>query len=308
MKNGKKMILPAVLVVLLAFLMNPGWNPLLDAEARQAVAAQLTDTFGILAGTGTITAASVTSAAAVIVFMWLVCIVVCGLLNLLAKRGKHRRSMAGLFTSLTKFICVIIGGVWALGLLGVNLTGIFASLGIASLIIGFGAQSLIEDAITGIFIIFEGQYNVGDIIVLDEFRGVVRNIGIRTTTIEDDGGNMKIVNNSDIRNLQNRSNNKSIAVCDVGISYDSRVEDVEKIILDAIPGIYERNKNVFLAPPRYSGVQELGASSVVYRVIADCDEPMFFAARRCLNKEMKILCDDKGLEIPFDQLVVHQAK
>jgi len=306
--NKKKLILPAVLAAVLVFLMNPGWNPLLDEATVLAVQTQLKDTFSIFSATGTVTPASLTSAISVVIFMWLVGIALCALLGVMANKGKHRRSMAGLFTSLTKFICVIIGGVWALSLLGVNLAGIFASLGIASLIIGFGAQSLIEDAITGIFIIFEGQYNVGDIIVLDDFRGVVKSIGIRTTVIEDDGGNMKIVNNSDIRNVQNRSNNRSVAVADVGISYDSRVEAVEKVILEAIPGIYERGKNLFLTPPRYLGVQELGASSVVYRVVVDCTEENFFAARRRLNKELKNMCDDNGLEIPFDQLVVHQAK
>lgn len=306
--NKKKLILPAVLAAVLVFLMNPGWNPLLTEENRLAVQAQLENTFAIFTGAGTVTPASLTSAAAVVIFMWLVGIILCALLDFMARKGKHRRSMAGLFTSLTKFICVIVGGVWALSLLGVNLAGIFASLGIASLIIGFGAQSLIEDTITGIFIIFEGQYNVGDIIVLDDFRGVVRSIGVRTTVIEDDGGNMKIVNNSDIRNVQNRSNNRSIAVVDMGISYDSRVDEVEKIILAAIPDIYERGKGLFLTPPRYLGVQDLGASSVVYRVVADCTEENVFAARRRLNKELKNMCDDNGLEIPFDQVVVHQAK
>ncbi|MEG0167466.1 MAG: mechanosensitive ion channel, partial [Ruthenibacterium sp.] len=68
-------------------------------------------------------------------------------------------------------------------LLGVNVTGIFASLGLLGLVVGFGAQSLIGDIITGIFIIFEGQYNIGDIIILDGFRGTVKEIGIRTTRL-----------------------------------------------------------------------------------------------------------------------------
>ena len=309
MKNTKRLILIVVLAALMLLLVNPGWNPLLDETTKTAISAQVQDTFGgLLGGTGMLTPARIICAVAAAALVWLVCILLCWALELLALKGKHRRSMAGLFISFVKFISAIVGLVWALSILGVNLAGIFASLGIASLIIGFGAQSLIEDAITGIFIIFEGQYNVGDIIVLDEFRGTVRNIGIRTTTIEDDGGNMKIVNNSDIRNLQNRSNNTSLAVSDVGISYDARIEDVEKIILEAIPEIYERNKHLFVAAPRYMGVQELGESSVVLRLVVDCEEEKFFAARRALNRELKILFDDKGVEIPFNQLVIHQGK
>lgn len=309
MKNTKRLILIVVLAALLFLLVNPSWNPLLADGTKQALATQVQDTFGgLLGGTGMLTPANLICAVAIVILMWLVCTVICGLLELLASKGTQRRSMAGLFTSLTKFICVIVGGVWALSVLGVNLTGIFASLGIASLIIGFGAQSLIEDAITGIFIIFENQYNVGDIIVLNEFRGVVKNIGIRTTSIMDDGGNLQIVNNSDIRNMQNRSKNHSVAVCDVSISYDANIEEVEKIIYEALPQFYEAHRDIYLTPPRYAGVQDLGESSVVLRFLVDVPEDKFFPARRIMNRDLKILFDEKGIEIPFNQLVIHQAK
>ena len=298
-----------VLAVALMLLVNPGWIPFFDGATKQSITASLQSAFGgLMGGTGMLTLANIIAALAVVALMWLACIVVCSILEAMAKKGKQRKSMAGLFTSLTKFICVIAGGVWALGILGVNLAGVFASLGIASLIIGFGAQSLIEDAISGVFIIFEGQYNIGDIIVLDEFRGTVKNIGIRTTCIEDDGGNLKIVNNSDIRNLQNRSWNRSIAVCDIGITYEARVEDVEKVILANLPAMYEKNKDVFLAAPVYKGVESLADSAVVLRVVVDATEANFFAARRRLNREMKILFDDNGIEIPFNQIVMHQAE
>ena len=307
--KGKNIIKMIVLAVVLILLVNPGWIPFFDGATKQSITASLQSAFGgLMGGTGMLTLANIIAALAVVALVWLVCIVVCSILETMAKKGKQRKSMAGLFTSLTKFICVIAGGVWALGILGVNLAGVFASLGIASLIIGFGAQSLIEDAISGVFIIFEGQYNIGDIIVLDEFRGTVKNIGIRTTCIEDDGGNLKIVNNSDIRNLQNRSLNRSIAVCDIGITYEARVEDVEKVILANLPAMYEKNKDVFLAAPVYKGVESLADSAVVLRVVVDATEANFFAARRRLNREMKILFDDNGIEIPFNQIVMHQAE
>ena len=216
--------------------------------------------------------------------------------------------MIGLFVSLIKFLGFVVGGVWALAILGVNLTGIFASLGIASLIIGFGAQSLIEDAVTGIFIIFEGQYHVGDIIVLDGFRGTVRRIGIRTTCIEDAGGNQKIVNNSDIRNVQNRSRNSSIAVCDLCISYDADIRKVEKVIAATLPKIHTKYSELFLNAPRYVGVESLGESSVVMRIVADVTEENFFLGYRTLNRELKLMCDENNIEIPFNQIVVHQAQ
>ena len=309
MRAKKRITLALVLLVLLVLLVFPGWNPFLDEGGKLAVTTQIQQAFGgLFGGMGILTPARLISAAAVLVFMALVSLLICWPLELLSKKGKHRKSMAGLFISLTRFICTIVAVVWALGILGVNLAGVFASLGVASLIIGFGAQSLIEDAVTGIFIIFEGQYNVGDIIVLDDFRGTVKNIGIRTTSIVDAGGNLKIVNNSDIRNLQQRSRQASVAVCDVGISYSSDLVKVEKILAESLPEIFERHRDIFLAVPHYMGVEELAASAVVIRVVVDVTEEDYFAARRALNREMKLLLDRKGIEIPFSQVVVHQAK
>ena len=308
MKNFKKIGLPLVLILALILLVNPGWNPLLGESSRAAVSAQLTQTFGGLFSGDAASIAQGISAAAVVGFVWLVCIVICAVLELMAKKGRHTRSMAGLFSSLTKIICAIVGLVWALSVLGVDLVGIFASLGIVSLIIGFGAQSLIEDAITGVFIIFEGQYHVGDIVVLDEFRGTVQNIGIRTTRIMDDGGNVKIVNNSDIRNIQNRSRADSVAVSDLSIAYECDIRQVEAIIAAELPGMFERNPDVFLECPQYKGVQAMGDSAVVLRFIVKATEPNFYAAFRALNRELKLMCDKHGIEIPFNQLVVSQKQ
>ncbi len=309
MKNAKKIILLLVAIALLAILLIPSINPLLDASGKKAATAKLQETFGgLFGGSGSLTLPNVFSALAVVLLMWLVSKVICWLLKALNKNTGRRSSVLSLFASLAKFFCFIAGAVWALGILGVNLTGIFASLGIVSLIIGFGAQSLIEDAVTGIFIIFEGQYQVGDIIVLDDFRGTVKHIGLRTTRIEDTGGNLKIVNNSDIRNLQNRSRNNSVAVCDLSISYSASIEEVEKIMQKTFPEMYERNKDIFLSAPRYMGVEALGESSIVVRIVVDVAEENFFIGYRTLNREVKLMCDRNGIEIPFNQIVVHQAK
>jgi len=309
MKGSNKIVLFVVLAVVLLLLVNPQWFPFLGSVIQGDIATQLQENFGnLFVDTGMLTPGKLISAAAAAIFVWLINIVICWFWELFSHRSKHTRSMAGLFTSLTNFICVIVGAVWVLGILGVNLAGIFASLGIASLIVGFGAQSLIEDAITGIFIIFEGQYHVGDIIVLDDFRGTVKHIGIRTTTIEDTGGNLKIVNNSDIRNVQNRSRNSSVAVCDLCISYDADIREVEKVIFATLPRLYKKHSKLFVTPPRYMGVESLGESSVVLRIVADVAEKDFFLGYRTLNREMKIMCDENGIEIPFNQLVVHQAE
>ena len=304
----KNIIKTVIIVILLAVLLIPSINPFLNEDGKAAVSAQIKDVFGGLAGgVGIVTPARVICAVAVILLVWLVCRIILWAMELYAKKSRKRQSSIGLFEGLVKFIGVIVAIVWALAILGVNLAGIFASLGIVSLIVGFGAQSLIEDAVTGIFIIFEGQYQVGDIIVLDGFRGTVKRIGIRTTCIEDTGGNQKIVNNSDIRNMQNRSRNSSIAVCDLCISYDADIPAVEKVLAETLPEIYENHKDIYLKTPRYAGVESLGESSVVLRIVADVTEENFYVGYRTLNREIKLMCDKNNIEIPFNQLVVHQA-
>ena len=104
-----------------------------------------------------------------------------------------------------------------------------------------------------------------------------------------------------------RSTANSYAICDIGTSYDADIRDIEKVILPALPEIYERNKDVFISEPTYSGVQQLADSAVVVRVMALTSEENYFIATRRLNREMKILFDENGIEIPFNQMVIHNA-
>ena len=175
MKKNTSIIKVIVFAVLLVVLLQPGLNPFISAETRAATAAELQANFGLIAGgpAGLFSWARVTTIAAIVIFMWLATTIFCFIMEKLASGKKRSRTVAGMMSSVIKTLAVIATLVWVLKVLGVNLAGIFASLGIASLIIGFGAQSLIEDTITGIFIIFEGQYNIGDIIIVDDFRGTV---------------------------------------------------------------------------------------------------------------------------------------
>ena len=135
----KRIIQTTVILALLAFLLIPGINPFLNEAAKSAVSAQIQETFGgLLGGTGMLTPARLICAVAVILVTWLVCSLAIWFLTWLVTKNRNSSSVAGLFVSLIKFLGFIVGGVWALGILGVNLAGIFASLGIASLIVGFG--------------------------------------------------------------------------------------------------------------------------------------------------------------------------
>ena len=309
--KGKSVIIKVIiLAAVLVFLLNPSLNPFLGAESKATVSAQLQETFGVLAGgtAGVFSAPKIITLLALIAAVWLIFTVVNYALTKISSFRKRESSVITLVISLVKYAAVLVAVIWGLSILGVNVGAIFASIGVLSLIVGFGAQSLIEDTITGIFIIFERNFEVGDYIVLDDFRGRVRKIGIRTICIEDDGGNLKIVNNSDIRNFQNRSEKLSLAVCDVGVSYDADLRQVEKELLDSLEEIYARNTDVFEEVPVYKGVEGLDASAVTLRFTVQAKEENVFAARRRLNRELKLVMDEKNIEIPFAQLVVHQGK
>jgi len=226
-------------------------------------------------------------------------------------KTNHGRTMATLASSATRYILALVGILWGLAILGVDVSALLAGAGVVALIIGFGAESLIADVITGIFMLFEHQYEVGDIIVVGDFRGTVTQIGIRTTSITDAGGNVKIINNSDVRNLINRSAQASRAVCDLGVTYDGNtVRQAEAVLDTALKKVYEDHKDLFKAVPEYLGVQELNLSenAAILRIVADVEESDIFKAQRVLNHDLLLALEDAGVSNPPLEVLVENAK
>lgn len=228
-------------------------------------------------------------------------------LRLLAVPLHKGKAVVDILCSLIKYAAVIVLLFFALKTLGVDTKAILTGIGILGLIVGLGAQPLIADIIAGLFIVFEKVFEIGDIIVVDGFRGTVKEIGIRTTQIVDLGGNVKIVNNADLKTVINMTNQLSLAICDIGIEYGESLERVESIlkqnlpaIRDAIPAIKEG--------PFYQGVSELADSAVVIRFVANCDEGAKYQVERDMNRQFKLLFDKNNINIPFPQVVVNQPK
>ena len=182
-----------------------------------------------------------------------------------------------------------------------------AGAGIVALIIGLGSQSLVADILAGIFIVFEGDYQVGDIVILDGWRGEIQAIGVRTTKLIDAGYNVKIVNNSEIKTIINQTRELSLAKCYVSTRYEDRIENIEAIIADNIGKIKEKIPAI-IEGPFYKGVAELGANSVDLLFVAKCKEEDIYQVQRDLNREIKIMFDDNDIGIPFPQIVVHKGE
>lgn len=222
------------------------------------------------------------------------------------KPQRHRaKTLVALTSNMLKYAAAIIILCGVLTIVNVDITAILASLGILALIIGFGAESLIADVVTGLFILLDNQYNVGDIIEVGGFRGIVSDVGIRTTSIMDTGGNVKIINNSEMKNILNRSDNSSKAVADFSIPYETDLAALEKKIPALLEEIHRNHTNLFQTVPEYLGVQELGASAVVLRFVAEVGESDIYSGARMLNRDLLLGFRKLGVECPYQQIDVH---
>lgn len=224
-------------------------------------------------------------------------------------KPKNNRSntILQLFHNAVSYISVFAGLILALVALNIDVVGIATTVGILGIIVGFGAESLIADIFTGVCMIFENQFNVGDIIEVNGFRGTVTQIGIRTTSIKDAGDNIKIFNNSEVKNVLNCSSDSSVAVCDFPVSYNANLEEVEKVLKECLEEIMELHQDVF-EKIEYKGVDRLAESAINLRVIGITKESDIFTARRILNREVYLAFTKNNIEIPFQQIVLHNEK
>lgn len=227
------------------------------------------------------------------------------ILGLFEPKDRKGKTALSIVSSLLRYAAAVVILCWGLSLLGVEINTIITSVGILALIIGFGAESLVADVVTGFFLLIDSQYNVDDIVEVGGFRGTVKEIGIRTTSIMDPGGNIKIINNSEMRNILNRSDRPSRAVSDIGIPYGTDLETLEKKLPGLMEEIYASRRDVMKAPPVYLGVQELAESSVVLRFIAEVDEKNVYSGARMLNRDLLLGFRRLGVECPFPQVDVH---
>lgn len=296
-----------VAIVVILVVTNPSLIPFLPATVSGFLTEAMIGLFG-----------NVTQISKVITINWvsLFQLAIMVIVMLLVKEGANwllehynpttgrAKTVKNLIVSTLKYVLAIVGIFWGLSILGVDVSTLFASVGVLALIIGFGAESLIADVVTGLFMIFENQYNVGDIIELDGYRGTVVNIAIRTTSIEDTGGNIKIFNNSDVRNIINLSNESSFAVCDIPVPYEADLDQAEKVIQKLCDALTMEYPEVFHREPEYLGVQQLAPNYVVLRISAKVQEEDRFDAARLMNKKMKTGLEAAGMGVPHANLVV----
>jgi moderate conductance mechanosensitive channel len=220
-------------------------------------------------------------------------------------RTSERReaTLEKLIDSILSYVVYFISFLMILSVLTIDVKALLAGAGIVGLAVGFGAQNLVKDILSGFFIIFEDQFSVGDHIRVGQFEGNVEAIGLRITKIKSWTGELHILPNGSITQVTNYSLNNSVAVVDIGIAYKEDIERAEKVIselLEKMPEQYEEIVKV----PELLGVQNMGPSEVVLRIIAETLPMQHTYIARMIRKDVKLHLDQNGIKSPLPGLVM----
>lgn len=218
---------------------------------------------------------------------------------------RRQQTMSKLLENVIAYVVYFMAIIAVLSAFTIDITGLIAGAGVLGLAIGFGAQNLVRDIITGFFIIFEDQFSVGDYVRIGQAEGTVEEIGLRTTKVKGFTGELFIFPNGNVTDVVNFSIHNSIAVVDINISYESDMAKVEQLIQEFLEDIQDKYEQI-IKPPELLGVQNLTTTEVVMRIIAETLPMQHFAVSRGLRRDLKEYLDKQGVEIPYPRMVMVQ--
>ena len=193
-----------------------------------------------------------------------------------------------------------------LGEFGFDLAPLIAGAGIVGLAIGFGAQGLVADVVSGLFMLVEDQYGVGDWVDVGEAAGVVEHVGLRTTRIRSLDGLLWTIRNGEISRTANANQGWGRAVLDVGVGYDTDLRAAQEVVLAAARSTAQDpdHADKFLEDPEIWGIQDLGDDAVTIRLVAKTQPGLQWGVARVLRLRIKESLDERGMEMPFPQRTV----
>ncbi len=218
---------------------------------------------------------------------------------------RKRKTLSSILHSVTRYVIYFFMIYQILAVFINNMGSILAVAGIGSVAIGLGAQGLVRDVLAGVFILFEDQYGIGDVITIKSQSGVVENIGLRTTRIRSADGNVHIIPNGSIDFVTNMSKDFNRAVVDLLVTHQADIPTVIDIINDEINIIYPQIKGLF-SKPSVLGVQNQMESSITIRISADCEVGTNWQAERELRKRLITRLKKEGFALPYPHIVMSQ--
>jgi moderate conductance mechanosensitive channel len=225
-----------------------------------------------------------------------------------SRRVQRAKSLASLMHSIASSLIYGIVAVMILAQIGVNIAPILASAGVVGLAIGFGAQSLVKDFLSGIALVVEDQYGVGDVVNLGDVSGTVEAVGLRVTRLRDVDGTVWYVRNGEILRVGNQSQNWARTVLDVSVGYAENLARVREVLRDVAHRLWEDEDfhSIIIEEPEVWGVQSLTPDAVVVRVTLKTAPMEQWKVAREMRERVKARFDQEGITMRLPQRVVWQ--
>jgi small-conductance mechanosensitive channel len=221
---------------------------------------------------------------------------------LLSERRKQRaETMASVLRSITTGVIMTIALLMILDVVGLPIAPLIASAGIVGVALGFGAQSLVKDFLSGIFLILEDQYGVGDLVDTGMGTvGTIEAVGLRVTRLRDGSGVVWYVRNGEILQVGNHSQGWSTAIVDMAVAYTENIPRVQQIIGETAAAMAEEDgwKEKILEPPTVAGVESVTGTAVTIRVVVKCSPNEHLGVQRELRERIKAAFDRESVRVP----------
>jgi|UniRef100_A0A7V3PV27 small conductance mechanosensitive channel len=221
------------------------------------------------------------------------------------KEERYVRTIVPLVHSLARYFILIIAVILILRAVGVDYKAILAGAGVAGLAIGFGAQTLIKDFISGFFILFEGLLAVGDYISTGQIEGTVEKIGLRVTQLRAFDGTLWTIPNGELTRFGNKNRDYMRVLVSFDIAYEQNADNVLAVVAQASEKWYQENQSLCLEKPEVQGLLSFGDSGLGVRVVCKVRAGEQWEAERKLRLQLKQAFDAAGVEIPFPRRVVY---
>jgi small conductance mechanosensitive channel len=220
---------------------------------------------------------------------------------------KKINTLTGVLKNIIKYIFYFIGLIMVLDIFDINTSSILATAGIGGLAVGFGAQSLVKDIITGFFILFEDQFSVGDYIKIGEFEGIVEELGVRVTKLRDFSGELHIIPNSNIGAVTNKTRGAMRALVKVSVAYEEDIDHVTQVLDKVCKEVKETNKSI-VDGPTILGISDLGEYGIDLTIVAKTNPMDQWSVERELRKRIKEAFDRENIEIPYPKRIIFDNK
>ena len=226
------------------------------------------------------------------------------------EKKKRVKTVVNITENVLKTMVIIIYIIGTLQKIGINLTALFAGAGILGIAIGFGTQSLVKDFLSGIFILMENQYKIGDVISIAGVTGSIEKITLRITVLRSLDGAVHTVPNGNIMFVSNMTHELSRAVIDISIDYNENIDKVIKVLDEVLTNFANEPywSSLLREKPEIMGVNELGSNSVIIRVLITTNPGKQWETKRELNKRIKTRFFEVDIDIPYQYINIVNYK